>query len=157
MGHAPLCSCGSGNAYAACCGPYIAGQAQPPTAEALMRSRYTAFAQRQLDYLIATHHPTQRHPDQRRTLANSLAATTWLGLTVLKTSLGQPADREGMVEFVAYYRDAELGQVHERSRFVQQKDRWFYLNGDQLPPLIPKGNASCWCGSGKKFKACHGR
>ncbi|NJL45208.1 MAG: hypothetical protein HC922_04545 [Leptolyngbyaceae cyanobacterium SM2_3_12] len=61
------------------------------------------------------------------------------------------------VEFIAYYREASLGQVHERSRFSQQKGRWFYLDGDALPPIFPKPQAPCWCGSGKKYKACHGR
>jgi SEC-C motif domain protein len=122
-----------------------------------MRSRYSAFHQRAIDYLIATHHPTQRHSGQRTALAQSMASTRWLGLTVLATAAGQAGDRQGVVEFVAYYSDPAPGQVHERSRFVRQKDRWFYVDGDALPPLVPQRNEPCWCGSGKKYKACHGR
>lgn len=87
----------------------------------------------------------------------SVANTHWLGLRVLATEAGQTTDRQGVVEFVAYYEDPMPGQVHERSRFVRQKERWFYVDGDALPPLVPKRSDPCWCGSGKKYKACHGR
>ncbi|MEO0825855.1 MAG: YchJ family metal-binding protein, partial [Cyanobacteria bacterium J06642_9] len=62
-----------------------------------------------------------------------------------------------LAEFVALYQAGEIGQPHERSRFVKQKDRWFYLDGEILPPLAPKRSEPCWCGSGKKFKHCHGK
>ena len=122
-----------------------------------MRSRYTAYHQGDIDYLIATHHPTQRSAGQRQAIAKSMVHTTWQGLRVLATEAGQPGDRRGVVEFVAYYQDPRPGQVHERSRFVRQKDRWFYLDGDALPPLELNRSEPCWCGSGKKYKACHGR
>lgn len=122
-----------------------------------MRSRYTAYCRGNVDYLIATHHPTRRTPGERASLTDSVLATTWLGLTLVATEQGQPQDQTGTVEFVAFYRAAELGQIHEKSRFVKQRDRWFYLDGDHLPPLWPKRNDSCWCGSGKKFKQCHGK
>ncbi len=139
-----------------CCGPYVLGQANAPTAETLMRSRYTAFALGQVDYLIATHHPTQRHPNERQQLVKSIKNTTWLGLRVLQTQQGQAEDRQGQVEFIAYYQDPKSGQIHERSRFVKQRERWFYVDGDQLPPVIPRRNDPCWCGSGKRYKGCHG-
>jgi SEC-C motif domain protein len=151
------CPCGSGHRFQDCCAPYLMVQSQPATAAALMRSRYTAFTQGQIDYLIATHHPTQRTPNQRLQLVKSIQNTTWLGLRVLQTQQGQPQDRQGQVEFIAYYQDAKLGQIHERSRFVKQKDRWLYLDGDLLPPIFPNRNQPCWCGSGQRYKACHGR
>jgi SEC-C motif-containing protein len=132
------------------------GQAQAATAEALMRSRYTAYHQGHIDYLIATHHPARRTPNQRTALADSVRTTTWEKLTVLAVSQGTADDREGTVEFVAYHSRPSSGQIHERSRFVKQKGRWLYVDGDMLPPLWPKRNEPCWCGSGKKFKACHG-
>ncbi len=49
-----------------------------------------------------------------------------------------------------------LSQLHERSRFIRQGQRWFYLDGTQLPPMIPARNQACWCGSGQKYKRCHG-
>lgn len=122
-----------------------------------MRSRYTAYHQGHIDYLIATHHPTQRYAGQRAAIAQSVATTTWLGLRVMATEAGQVADGKGVVEFIAYYADPRPGQVHERSRFVRQKDRWFYVDGDTLLPVEPKRSDPCWCGSGQKYKACHGR
>lgn len=122
-----------------------------------MRSRYTAFTQGNIDYLIATHHPSKRTMSDRQTLQQSIQNTAWLGLTVLATEQGQPEDDTGIVEFVARYQSGAMGQMHERSRFKKQKGRWFYLDGDLLPPVAPKRNDPCWCGSGKKFKQCHGK
>jgi SEC-C motif-containing protein len=121
-----------------------------------MRSRYTAYSRGQIDYLMATHHPAHRTPNQRQVLLKSLGATSWEKLTILATDQGQAQDREGTVEFVAYYSTPNSGQLHERSRFVKLKERWFYLDGVQLSPLWPTRNQPCWCGSGKKYKACHG-
>ncbi len=157
LGVAEPCPCGSGGLWADCCQPYLTGAALAPTAEALMRSRYTAYHQGDADYLVATHHPTERYVGQRAAILHSMATTTWLGLRVLATEAGQPTDRQGLVEFIAYYEDPKPGQVHERSRFVRQKDRWFYVDGDALPPLVPQRGDPCWCGSGKKYKSCHGR
>lgn len=65
--------------------------------------------------------------------------THWEGLTVLKTHQGQPTDTKGTVEFVAAYRTPVPGQLHERSHFVKEKGRWFYLKGEMLPPSPPNG------------------
>jgi SEC-C motif domain protein len=110
-----------------------------------MRSRYTAFTQGNIDYLIATLHPQSRRPDDKRRHRQTVSQTQWLGLTVLKTQKGQPQDKTGSVEFVAEYRDtqaggfaaAEVKQLHERSRFLQVDGQWFYVDGDVLPPVPP--------------------
>lgn len=153
---ANACPCGYSEDYADCCGPYITGEKPAPTAEALMRSRYTAYCLGNADYLFKTHHPSQRTFEERMELAKSVKTTRWQSLTVLKTEKGQPTDVTGVVEFVAVYTHPEPGQLHERSRFKQQNHRWFYLDGQRLPPLKPRRNQPCWCGSGKKFKQCHG-
>lgn len=137
------CPCQSNRAYSDCCEPYLNGSALAPTAEALMRSRYTAFSRGKIDYLIATRHPKTRQTDSRRSLRQSLQQTQWVGLTVLKTQQGQLHDNAGVVEFVAKYRDlqavglaaAEVKQLHERSRFVKEGGQWFYVDGDSLPPV----------------------
>ena len=161
MADPTTCPCGSDRPYTDCCQPYLTGTALAPTAEALMRSRYTAYHQGQADYLIATRHPTQRYPDQKTTILQSIANTIWLGLRVLAIDAGQAEDKQGLVEFIAYYTDPltapKPAQIHERSRFVRQKDRWFYVDGDPLSPLWPRRGDPCWCGSGKKYKTCHGR
>lgn len=150
------CPCGTLQPYTDCCGLYLEGKANAPTAEALMRSRYTAYVKGNIKYLTATHHPSKRRLDEIDQLSQSCQKTTWRGLSVLKVQLGQPTDETGTVEFVALYGTTAVSQLHEKSRFVKHKDRWFYLDGDMLPPLTAKRNDPCWCGSGKKFKLCHG-
>ncbi|MGB3493563.1 MAG: YchJ family protein [Elainellaceae cyanobacterium] len=153
-----LCPCGSRQLLAACCNRYLQGQIPAATAEALMRSRYTAYCTKNIDYLIATHHPTRRSADSRQTLTTTANRITWLGLTVIETRQGQPGDKNGVVEFVAAYQEGgKTAQLHERSQFIHQRGRWFYLEGEILPPLQPKRNEPCWCGSEKKFKQCHGK
>jgi SEC-C motif domain protein len=130
-------------AYSDCCEPYLSGSARASTAEALMRSRYTAFCRGHIDYLLATRHPQSRQTDSRRSLRQSIQQTQWMGLTVLDTQQGQPEDSTGVVEFVAAYRDlsavgfaaAEVRQLHERSRFVKEAGQWFYVDGESLPPV----------------------
>lgn len=132
-----------------------------------MRSRYSAFCEGKIDYLIATLHPSKRQVTDREALARSVSTTRWTGLRILAVDGGTEGDDTGQVEFVAYYAESGAAehqagttrQLHERSRFVKQDDRWFYLSGDHesLPPIPKLGrNDPCWCGSGKKLKKCHG-
>ena len=151
-----LCPCGSKRSYASCCEPYLVKAAIAPTAEALMRSRYVAYCKGNVEYLITTRHPSQRKFDDRINLIKSIKTTVWESLTVVSTRQGQRTDTVGYVEFLAVYSQPEWGQLHERSKFIKEKGRWFYVDGDLLPPILPKRNQSCWCGSGKKFKYCHG-
>ncbi len=152
---ADLCSCGSGNAYRACCEPFLMGTALPSNPEQLMRSRYTAFSKGEIDYLIATHHPSQRKPDDRKLLAETGEETEWLRLQVL--AVDQARGDSGTVAFIAFYRhQGTVAQLHERSNFVREDGRWFYVDGVRLPALPMGRNDPCWCGSGKKLKKCHG-
>ncbi|MDB9496340.1 YchJ family protein [Spirulina major CS-329] len=152
------CPCGSGQWLSDCCGPYLQGQRPAPTAEALMRSRYSAYCTKTIDYLVKTHHPQYREPHSRHQIAATANSVTWLGLTIIATEQGQAGDQTGIVEFVALFQDGKRAmQLHERSRFRQEMGQWFYLDGDLLPPLHPKKNEPCWCKSGKTFKQCHGK
>jgi SEC-C motif domain protein len=137
-----LCPCGSKIPYTGCCEPYLIGKASAPTAEALMRSRYIAYSTGNVDYLIATLHPKSRQKSDRSSLLQSIQTTRWVGLTIMTTQKGQIKDKRGIVEFVALYQSAQIqglksigavNQLHERSRFVQEKRRWFYVDGDTLP------------------------
>lgn len=129
------CPCLSGETYGACCGRYHRGLAEggadavtAPTAEALMRSRYAAFAVGDADYLLATWHPSTRPTD-----LDLDDDVTWRRLDVVATSAGGPLDRTGVVEFVAHYRSAETrerGSLHEVSSFVREGGRWYYVDGD---------------------------
>ncbi|MEM8675502.1 MAG: YchJ family protein [Cyanobacteria bacterium P01_G01_bin.67] len=151
-----LCPCGSKKQYQYCCCMYLSGKKQPETAAKLMRSRYTAFTQGNIDYLVNTLHPEKRNSDERTTLTRSVKNTKWLGLTIIDTQKGKKKDLTGIVEFEAIYQIEEPGQLHERSRFIKADKQWFYVDGDLLPGTIPKPKAPCWCNSGKKYKQCHG-
>ena len=157
-----LCPCQSGRRYERCCQPYLNNEKTAPTAEALMRSRYSAFYEGNLDYLIATHHPNYRKNQERSLLERSLLSTQWLHLQILSTHKGQRKDQQGSVEFVAAYRErsaamltAAVRQLRERSEFVKENAQWFYTVGETRSPFIPKREQPCWCGSGKAFKRCH--
>jgi SEC-C motif-containing protein len=110
------CPCGLPSSYDLCCGRFHRGEATPPTAEALMRSRYSAFAIGDAGYLLATWHPSTR-PRSVET------GSGWLRLEVLEAA-GGLLDIEGTVRFRASARD---GVVEERSRFLRDGGRWSYL------------------------------
>ena len=149
------CYCGSRKKYRYCCEPYLSGKKLPQTAEQLMRSRYTAFCLKNIPYLIETAiSPEDRSTDEQE-LAKTMQKTTWLGLTVVSTEQGRKQDKAGVVEFVAAFKIDKPRQHHERSRFIKNDRRWFYLDGEILPDLILSANAYCWCGSGKKYRKCH--
>lgn len=114
------CPCGLGLPYDECCGPAHHGTA-PPTAEALMRSRYSAFALADTGYLLSSW-----HPDTRPASIDPDPDTTWTGLTVL-SSHGGLFDQEGEVEFVARYTTGDRrGRLHERSHFRRHDGAWTY-------------------------------
>jgi len=120
------CHCGSGKPYAACCGRLHAGAENAASAEALMRSRYSAYVLGLEPYLLATWHASTRPAALH--LAED-AGTKWLGLEV-KRQQAQDASH-ATVEFVARYRIAGRGhRLHETSRFVREDGRWFYVDGD---------------------------
>lgn len=120
------CPCLSGETYGACCGRYHHGTGGPaPTAEALMRSRYSAFAVGDAGYLLATWSPSSR-PDS----LDLDDDVRWQRLDILRTEAGGPFDETGVVEFVAHYRTADgRGRLHETSRFEKADKRWYYLDG----------------------------
>jgi len=120
------CPCGSGRAYAACCGRYHAGplQRQAPSAEALMRSRYSAFVLGLHDYLLATWHSSTRPA----ALDADPPGLKWLGLEV-RRHVQQDADHAS-VEFVARSKvGGRAHRLHETSRFVREDGHWYYVDG----------------------------
>ncbi|MEN6587495.1 MAG: YchJ family metal-binding protein [Sulfuricella sp.] len=145
-----LCPCGSGLPFESCCGPYLAGKSSPPTAETLMRSRYSAFVRHDWDYL----NHTQREPDNEPATAD----IEWLGLEVWEVRAGGVNDAEGTVEFVAHYtHQGRPSALHEISRFSKHDEKWFYVGGEfprAARPAKVGRNEPCPCGSGKKFKKC---
>lgn len=119
------CYCGSGRPYEACCGQLHSGAENAANAEALMRSRYSAYVLKLEDYLLATWHPDTR-PSELDLAADD---SKWLGLEVRKHTVQD--DTHATVEFVARYRIAGKGhRLHELSRFVKQDGRWYYHDGE---------------------------
>jgi SEC-C motif-containing protein len=120
------CPCGSGASFGRCCLPLHRGERQADTAEQLMRSRYSAYAVGNLDYVWQTWHPRTR--PEAVTPNDELR---WIGLEIVDTVNGQPGDQNGEVEFRARYRHGERrGTLHERSLFAVRARRWFYVDGD---------------------------
>lgn len=123
------CPCGLPRSYAHCCARFhsraSALHLQAPTAEALMRSRYSAYVLDELDYLLATWHPSTR-PAQ---LSPNEPGLKWLGLNV-KTSGLQDAEH-ATVSFVARSRlQGRATRIAETSRFVREGGHWFYVDGE---------------------------
>ena len=124
------CPCGSGGALAACCGRLHRGETAPD-AEALMRSRYAAYALGLDDYLLATWHRSTRPAS----LADAdRARTRWLGLEVRRVvpaETGPDGVQRARVEFVARFRvDGRGHRIHEDSAFVREDGRWYYVDGE---------------------------
>lgn len=120
------CPCDAQRDYANCCAPYHQHIQIPQTAEALMRSRYSAFAMQNADYLQATWDKNTRP----KTLDLTDDATIWQQLRIVNTQKGGANDSKGKVEFKAF--GVIAGQpfvMHEISRFVKRQQHWFYIDG----------------------------
>lgn len=127
-GLADACPCGSGDAYGDCCRPLHHGDLDAPTAERLVRGRYSAYAVGDGGYVVRTWHP--RH---RPEVVDVADGTEWTGLDVEAVVGGDEGDDEGTVTFRARWRrGGHEGEMRERSRFVRRGGRWTYLDGDPL-------------------------
>jgi SEC-C motif-containing protein len=143
------CPCGSGIALDDCCGKWHQGQ-PAPSAERLMRSRYSAYSLGLIDYLVATTLPAQQAALDRDSMRAWSLGSTWLGLEVEGSEL---IDTHAFVTFTARWHDGDGEHSHrERSAFVQQAGRWYFI--DPTVPLKAGRNDPCPCGSGQKFKKC---
>lgn len=162
MSESLLCPCGSQQLFSNCCEPFIKHKACPSTPEALMRSRYTAYTQSDIDYIFKTMTGKALKESDRDASQEWAGTCEWLGLEILDAP--EPHDTEGFVEFIAHYKEkGHVMKLHERSRFIYEKDQWYYTDGifpEQQPVRTEKKigrNEPCLCGSGKKFKKCCGR
>ncbi len=127
-----------------------------------MRSRYAAYVRGEIDYLLATHDASTRDTVDRDAVARWSRDTEWRGLEIVATEAGGETDDTGIVEFVA--RGATDGRAfaqRERSRFRRVDGAWFYIDGEVVAePARAEArvgrNDPCPCGSGRKYKRCHG-
>lgn len=173
-----LCPCGSKQSFGQCCEPFLTEKALPATAEQLMRSRYTAFARADIDYIKRTLAPESRNDFDAASTLKWAKDSKWKGLEIVSTEKGGPDDKKGKVEFVATYEQNGKGfEHHEVSEFRKSdKGQWFFVDGDSHTHKEGEGhphhhvkpetvvreapkigrNDPCSCGSGKKYKKCHG-
>lgn len=118
------CYCGSQLEFENCCEPYISETKQAPTAEALMRSRYSAFATHNADYLVATTHFSTRKHHKREDILEWAISNQWIKLLVLNSSINS-------VTFKAFYINSQLQSEihHEHSIFKLENGKWYYVDG----------------------------
>ncbi|WP_068829924.1 YchJ family protein [Pseudomonas sp. BMS12] len=146
------CPCGSGTPLEACCANYHRGT-PAPSAEALMRSRYSAYTLGLIDYLRDTTLPAQQAGLDLAGIRAWSLGSTWLGLEVESSELIGAQPEHAFVTFTASWHDGNGEHSHrERSAFVQQGGRWYFI--DPTVALKVGRNEPCPCGSGQKFKKC---
>ncbi|MCQ4323424.1 hypothetical protein CXK94_04150 [Stutzerimonas stutzeri] len=150
--HETSCPCGSGDSLDQCCGRYHAGTAAP-SAERLMRSRYSAYVLGLIDYLQATTLPAQQAALDLEAMRRWSLDSTWLGLEVEENAVLGGKPEHALVTFTAHWHDQNGEHAHrERSAFVQRNGHWYFI--DPTVPLKAGRNDPCPCGSGEKFKKC---
>jgi SEC-C motif-containing protein len=138
------CPCGSGQLLTLCCGRYHTGT-PPPNAEALMRSRYSAYALGLIDYLVHSTLPAQQASLDQHAIQAWSQDSTWLGLEVEQTQLVEGEPQHAYVTFTAHCH-------RERSAFVCNNGNWYFI--DPTVEMRLGRNDPCPCASGLKFKKC---
>ena len=122
------CPCSSTKPYEDCCHIFHSGKAVAQTAEALMRSRYSAFAKQEIVYLRETTWPPyQKYFDEAGFLARS-ANSIWLGLEITDKDAGGETDTKGTVTFTAKsMAHGEVQEQKEKSLFKRKNGNWYYV------------------------------
>jgi SEC-C motif domain protein len=131
-----------------------------------MRSRYAAYVVKNIDYIDATQLNEKHEVFDKAEALKWAESSDWNGLEIKSTKKGQASDDSGLVEFVAHYKDKASGtelKHHETSLFQKSGGEWKFKEGTvhgaqpvkRLEPKLGR-NDPCHCGSGKKFKKCHG-
>ena len=145
------CPCGVGE-YATCCQPLHLGQKRAETAEQLMRSRYSAFAKQEIQYIVQTTAIGQQQALEVNAIADWSKANQWLKLEIVQAQ-EKLAKHHAQVEFKAHYHDGQQAQIHhEVSHFVKHDGAWYFLDPTTDQNITMK--QACICGSNKKFKQC---
>lgn len=157
------CPCDSQKDFADCCGPIIDGNEKAKTAEALMRSRYTAHVLGNLDHVANTNAAEVAKTYNISAAKAQAKNTEWVGLEILQTTDGGPDHETGTVTFTARFKENnELYAHRERSDFRRENGEWVYVDGKINPQIESRRvekigrNDPCPCGSGKKYKKCCG-
>lgn len=160
-----LCPCGSEIDYTECCGPVISGTIKAPSAERLMRARYSAYAKTEVKFILTSTANEKREECDEKAIRSWSEHSTWHKLEILGTEKGCQNDTEGVVEFIAHFSENGVRKTyHEKGIFKKVNDDWRYVDGEiQKPkPFVRTEqkvlrNNTCPCGSGKKYKKCCGK
>ena len=158
------CPCGSGKPFENCCEPILLGRKHAPTAVALMRARYAAYALGSIDFLYESSGPRVRKEFDADGCKRWSESAEWTGIDIIHTEAGGEEDETGIVEFIAHYTIKEKPfDHHETSQFAKIDGVWRFIDGKIIGPEpihrdAPKigRNDPCPCGSGKKYKKCCG-
>lgn len=158
-----VCSCGSGLTLGECCAPIMEGSVVAATPEALMRSRYTAYAVGAIDWLKESLDPSQRGDFDEKAVETWSRNSEWMGLEIRRTEADDTTGK-GLVEFIARFKaDGVIRNHHELGEFRKANGKWYFLDGKGIKPEpirhvgpVVGRNDPCTCGSGKKYKKCCG-
>ena len=156
------CPCGSGKKYSECCEPIIKGTEKAPTAEALMRARYSAYVAHEIDFIINSCEEGEGIADIDKEATEEWSRQSkWQGLKILRT---EEKGDEGVVEFIADYTlNQMIEHHHEIAGFKKFNGEWKNVAGNIITETVKRDgekigrNDPCPCGSGKKYKKCCGR
>lgn len=150
------CPCNSSLAYSDCCEKIIKGLSKAKTAEALMRSRYSAYVKMEIDYLVQSTEKKYQHLYSVESIKDWAESSKWESLEIVSTKYGLEKDDFGYVEFKAQYSENGIKKIHhENSYFTKTNGIWYFNEGEK--PIIKDKvgrNEPCFCGSGKKYKKC---
>ncbi len=151
-----LCPCQSERIYTECCQPIIEQDEIARSPEDLMRSRYTAYYLKHIDYLYQTQAPETRTEHLYAEIEAFANAVQFINLSVLSSQI--MTEHQGQVEFIAKYIDHhDLITMRECSDFIKIDQLWYYTSGDvRFEKTKINRNQLCVCGSGKKYKRCCG-
>ncbi|MDQ7005041.1 MAG: YchJ family protein [Ghiorsea sp.] len=148
--HTLTCPCKSGKTLDNCCKPYHDNTIDAPTAEVLMRSRYSAFVLGLSDYIWRTWHETTR-PDLE--ILGGLGLK-WIDLKIISSEVESNTDDTDTIHFIASFVSGHKGKtLDEVSSFVKEGGLWYYVDGISSTAIISR-NDTCPCGSSIKFKRC---
>jgi len=156
------CPCGTGIIFENCCQPLILGLEKARTAQRLLRSRYTAFVAGEVDYIHKTHHPEKISDIDKEAVKDWAENSHWHGLEVVNIERGQEKDDEGVIQFIAKYTQEGKTYNHDEiSVFKKLDGEWYFYDVQKNQPIKKDNkvgrNDPCFCGSGIKFKKCHGK
>ena len=153
------CYCCSNLPFSACCEPFLTHKKVPDTAEKLMRSRFSAYATKNFDYVLRTYTADKQANLSINTLAENAEATIWFALRIDDTNnIPLTSNATDTVTFSAFYfENKNIFQLHETSNFVVEDNQWRYRDGilhDDCGKIKYGRNLPCLCNSQKKFKQC---